>query len=130
MHTTLFMDTYPIHTYTLPKSTVQLATTTDVIAALKAKVDADGTADFIATYDHFAHTQALPQGEVGQGIQAAQLLVFCFGIKLPSPEAVAVRPRSIGVTEYADRFVISFMVAPNPAMNTTMQQWVKSLASA
>src|SRR5699024_3975412 len=129
MHSTMFMDKYPVHTFTLSKNTVPLAAASDVIAALKEKVDTDAVADFIAIYDHFAHTQALPQGEVAEGIQAVQLLVFCFGIKLPGPEAVAVRPRSIGVTEYADHFVISFMAAPNPAMNATMQQWVKELAT-
>ena len=42
---------------------------------------------------------------------------------------LAVRPRSIGVAEMADSFVVSFLEAPNPEANAAMESWVKGIAS-
>jgi hypothetical protein len=41
---------------------------------------------------------------------------------------MAVRPRSIGVVEKADRFVVPFLEAPMPLANAAMEGWVKALA--
>jgi hypothetical protein len=41
---------------------------------------------------------------------------------------MAVRPRSIGVVEKADRFVITFLEAPMPLANAAMDGWVKARA--
>jgi hypothetical protein len=40
---------------------------------------------------------------------------------------MAVRPRSIGVCELEDSFVVNFMEAPNDTANKTMEELVKSL---
>jgi hypothetical protein len=40
---------------------------------------------------------------------------------------MAVRPRSIGVTEYADRFVINFLEPPMPPATEAMEAWVRGL---
>jgi hypothetical protein len=40
---------------------------------------------------------------------------------------LAVRPRSIGLAELPDRFVISFLEAPMPEANRKMTEWVLSL---
>src|SRR5690554_4899904 len=93
----------------------------------EGQVEADSRACFIATFDHLAHTRSLPEGEISPDILAAMNLVFCFGIKLPSPQVMAVRPRSIGVTELADRFVINFMEAPMPVANNAMEEWARSV---
>lgn len=50
-------------------------------------------------------------------------------VALPGPEALALRPRSIGVAELADKFVISFLEAPMPVANTAMEQWAHDLRS-
>ena len=70
---------------------------------------------------------SLSEGKVAEGILAAKNIICCFGKVLPKPEVLAVRPRSIGVAEYKDRFVISFMEAPNPDANKAMESWVKGL---
>ena len=127
MQDATFMGKYPIHTLTVTKAGGRYSTTETLIAALQKKVEANPNAVFIALFDHFSHTASLPDGDVAEGILAAQQIIFCFGIKLPGPEVMAVRPRSISVTEYEDHFVISFMSAPNPAMNDTMKNWVESL---
>ncbi len=55
------------------------------------------------------------------------LLVFCFGIALPDPHVLAVRPRSIGVAETTEGFLVTFMEAPMPVANTAMEAWAKGL---
>jgi hypothetical protein len=42
---------------------------------------------------------------------------------------VAVRPRSIGVVELHDKFVVSFMDAPNPQAHDVMVGWVKGIVN-
>lgn len=127
MQFTRFMDTYPVFSLELPKNRTRFTSVDDILAELEAKVEACPVATRIARFDHFAHTRSLPDGEIADDIRAAKHLVFCFGVKLPTPLAMAVRPRSIGVTELDDRFVVAFMEAPNPQMNETLKQWVAEL---
>lgn len=123
-----FMDTYPTFTFTLAKAGSRFTSVEEIIAELKAKISANPTACFIADFDHYAHTKSLPDGEIAEDISAAQSVVFCFGIKLPSAQAMAPRPRSLNVCELPDSFVVTFMQAPNPKMTEVMQEWVKALA--
>ncbi|MGI6408140.1 MAG: DUF6858 family protein [Thiopseudomonas sp.] len=127
MQFTQFMDKYPVLSLELLKSQTRFTSVDEILAVLEARVEASPVACKIALFDHYAHTSALPEGEIADDILAAKHLVFCFGIKLPTPLAMAVRPRSIGVTELNDRFVVSFMEAPNPQMNETLKQWVTAL---
>lgn len=128
MQYTLFMDQYPVFSLELVKADTAFRSVDDIIAALDQKVEADPNACRIAIFDHYAHTSSLAGGEIASNIRAAKHLVFCFGIKLPNPQAMAPRPRSFGVCELDDRFVITFMKAPNPAMDETMQRWARELA--
>lgn len=122
-------EKYPISVLELPKSATTCRSVDDVIATLQARVAADPAAAEIGLFDHYAHTSKLG-GEIAPGIVAAKNLVFCFGPKLPAAEMLAVRPRSIGVAEYADRFVVSFMDAPLPAAQQKMTEWVEGLKNA
>lgn len=127
MQFTRFMDKYPVFSLELLKTQARFTCVDEILAILEARVEASPVACKITLFDHYAHTSALPEGEIADDILAAKHLVFCFGIKLPTPLAMAVRPRSIGVTELNDRFVVSFMEAPNPQMNETLKQWVTEL---
>jgi hypothetical protein len=60
-------------------------------------------------------------------IRAAKNVLFCFGLSLPSPEILGLRPRSIGVAELDDQFVISFMETPMPVANSAMEDWALGL---
>ena len=40
---------------------------------------------------------------------------------------MAVRPRSIGIADMGDRFVVSFMDAPMKPANDAMQAWTLAL---
>lgn len=128
MQYTHFMDKYPTHHVDLLKADTRLASMDEIMGYFRDKVEADPRACMIAEFDHYAHTTSLPEGEVAADIRAAKHLVFCFGLKLPNALAMAPRPRSIGVTEYDDRFVIAFLQAPNPMMNGVMLEWVGSLS--
>jgi hypothetical protein len=56
--------------------------------------------------------------------------MFCFGNKLPNGKISAVRPRSIGVTEFEDKFEIAFLEAPALIANEVMEGWVKELKNS
>lgn len=102
-----------------------------MLRALEAKAEAevDPTVRLISVFDHYGHTKMIG-GEIRPDILAAKNLIFCFGTKLPDPTMLAVRPRSIGIAELPDRFVISFLEAPMPEANRKMTEWVLSLRKA
>lgn len=127
MQFSLFMDKYPVFSKKLNKDSCSYQSVDEIIAKLRQQVDASPLAVFIAEFDHYAHTSSLEGGEIAADIRAAKSLVFCFGIKLPSPLAMAPRPRSFGVCELDDHFEIAFMEPPNPQMSKTMQDWVAQL---
>lgn len=127
MQYTHFMNKYPTHHLDILKADTSCTSVDEIIIFFREKVDTNPRACFIAEFDHYAHTRSLPEGEIAEGISAAKHLIFCFGLKLPNPIAMAPRPRSIGVCELEDRFSISFLEAPNPVMHTVMLEWVAEL---
>jgi hypothetical protein len=68
------------------------------------------------------------EGEIAADILDAKHVLFCFGTHLKNAQVMVVRPRSIGVLEKADRFILTFLEAPMPLANQAMESWVKSLA--
>ena len=127
MKQSIFQEKYPIFSLELDKTETSCESVDEIIAALKQKIEDHPAAQFIAIFDHYSHTKALPDGIIGTDMVDAKNLVFCFGIKLPNPEVMAVRPRSIGVTQTARGFVVNFMEAPMPKANTAMEAWALSL---
>ncbi len=127
MKQTLLQEKYPVFSLDLSKTETKFKNCDEIIAYLKSKVDEHDIATYIADFDHYAHTASLEEGVLEEGLIAARNLVFCFGIALPKAVMMAVRPRSIGVAEYADHFVISFLEAPMPMANQAMESWAKSL---
>lgn len=123
----IVMEKYPVFTLEMGKEECRLESVDAIIAELKAKVEADPVAAFIAVFDHYTHTKNLPQGEISPAIKDAKNLVFCFGPKLPDPKMMAVRPRSIGVAETENGFTLTFLEAPMPQINDKMESWVKDL---
>ena len=129
MQRSLSNEKIAICTVEVEKGETRFAHLDEIVDYLRRRIEAEPLARFIAVYDHHAHTCALPGGSVAEGILGAKNVVFCFGITLPSPEAMALRPRSIGVCELADRFVLSFTEAPMPVANLAMEQWAMSLCN-
>lgn len=126
MKKTLFLDQYPVHSLTLMKEELQYKRMSQIVDYFKEKINADSVAHFIAIFDHYAHTKALG-GEIMEGLLDVQNIIFCFGQAIPNTKIIAVRPRSIGICEFEDRFVIEFMEAPKEEIHTIMQLWTKAL---
>ncbi|MEZ5851537.1 MAG: hypothetical protein R3D68_12910 [Hyphomicrobiaceae bacterium] len=101
----------------------------DMVAHLRGEIERHSCARFIGIFDHYAHTRALPDGEIAPEIEDARNVVFCFGIAIPEPCALATRPRSIGLCKLADSFVISFLEHPMPLVNSAMEGWVRGLVN-
>ncbi|APW65561.1 hypothetical protein LPB137_06730 [Poseidonibacter parvus] len=123
----LFKDKYSIFEIEFKKDEVEFKSVDEIINALQVKIDSHPVIAFIAIFDQYAHTSSLEMGEVSPKIKAAKNIIFCFGKELPTPEVLAVRPRSIGVCELEDLFVINYLEAPNEAANETMENFIKSL---
>jgi hypothetical protein len=121
------MEKYPVFEMELGKNETTLRSVDEIIAHFKTRIDANPIVSYIGTFDHLAHTTSLPGGEVAPNILAAKLIVFCFGVKLPNPHVMAVRPRSIGVADLGDKFVVNFMEPPMPVATQAMEAWAKEL---
>ena len=126
----LLMEKYPVFYLELGKDETTFNNVDEIIAYLKEQIDAHPVASYIATFDHYTHTKNLPDGKIAPHIHDAKNIVFCFGIALPDTKVLAVRPRSIGVSETDKGFDINFMEAPMPVANDAMEKWAKSLRNA
>jgi len=120
-------DTYPIQALEISKDEAKFSTTDEIIEYLKSKIEAHPVAVYIDTFDHYTHTKNLPEHNMNESITDVKIIIFCFGKELPIPEMAAVRPRSIAVVEEEDKFVLSFMDAPNPVAHEAMKEWVKGV---
>ena len=123
------MEKYPIVVLEVAKDETTFKDVDEVLAYLKSKIDAHPVATYISIFDHYTHTSNLEEGKLSSDILDAKNIICCFGKELPSPFVMAVRPRSIGVAEMADKFVVSFMEAPNPVAQEAMVSWVKSIVN-
>lgn len=127
MRQSLLMEKYPTFDLDLPKSETTCTSVEDILARLKAKIDAHPKVAYIATFDHYAHTKSI-DGEIAEGIEDAKNIVFCFGMKIPNAHMLSVRPRSIGVADLGDRFHLSFLEPPMEVATKEMEAWCKELA--
>ena len=121
-----FMEKYPIYSYELLKTEITQKNIDEIINYFKEKIEVHPVAAYIATFDHFTHTKNL-DGEINPSILNAKNLVFCFGPVIPNTKVLAVRPRSIGICELTDRFVIDFLEAPKEQIHEIMEKWTKGL---
>jgi len=127
MKQSIVMEKYPVFELDIKKSETTFKTADEIISYLKEKIDNHSIAIYIATFDHYSHTKSLAEGEIAPDILDAKNIVCCFGKNLPKANMLAVRPRSIGVAELSDEFVVSFLEAPNPMANDAMESWVKGI---
>ena len=121
-----FQEKYPITVVDIAKSETTFDSATAIVDCFKTCIANTERVSYISSYDHLTHTQAIG-GENASEIQAAMNVVFCFGHALPNPQVLAVRPRSIGIADMSNRFVISFMDAPMKPANDAMQAWTLAL---
>lgn len=127
MKQSLLMEKYPTFDLQIGKDETSLTSVDEILAALKVNIDAHPKVAYIGIFDHLSHTKSI-DGEIAPEIKDAKNILFCFGVKLPNPRVLAVRPRSIGVTDMGDHFHISFMEPPMPMATDAMEEWCKALA--
>jgi len=127
MREMILQQSCPVFVEEIEKNETTLVSVDEIIGYLKVKIDENPNVAYIAEFDHFAHTSALENGEVSPDILAAKNLIFCFGPKIPSPYMMALKPRSMGISETKKGFVITFLEAPMPMATKTMISWAESI---
>jgi hypothetical protein len=130
MTQTILQEKYPVFVLDIDKNETKYKTTDEIINFFKEKIDAHPVCKYIGEFDHYSHTKSLPDGEIAEDIQDCKIIIFCFGNKLLNGKISAVRPRSIGITEYKDKFEIAFLEAPALIANEVMEGWVKELKNS
>ena len=126
MKQTLLWEKYPVFVAEIGRNETTCQDVNDIVSCLKAMIAENDRVQFIGVFDHHAHTRRIG-GDIDPAIRGAVDVIFCFGSTLPDPAVLAVRPRSIGVADLGDRFVVSFMEAPAAPVNGAMERWVKGL---
>ncbi len=129
MKQSTFKEKYPIWTLELNKTEIHQKSVPEILTYFKEKIEAHPIAAYIATFDHYRHTKN-HGGTINPEILDMQNIIFCFGPEIPGTKVAAVRPRSIGVCETKEHFIIEFMEAPAQSAHETMEQWAKSLKIA
>ena len=125
----LLQEKYPIFVAEIDKTETQYQSMDALIAYFRERIAENPKVQFIGVFDHFAHTTRIG-GPIMAGMSAAVDIIFCFGFAIPNPQMLAVRPRSIGIAELGDKFVISFMEAPMQPANEAMEAWTRGLRTA
>lgn len=129
MKQSMAMGKYPISEIDIAKDETTFKSVDEILVYLKEKIDTHPVAVYIATFDHYTHTKSLADGNINPDILDAKNIICCFGKQLPTPTMLAIRPRSIGVVEMEDMFVISFIDAPNSQAHEAMVRWVKGIVN-
>jgi len=119
-------EKYPVFVLDIFKNETTFTNVRDILRFFKTKIENHNICKYIGEFDHYEHTKAI-NGEINSEIKDCQLILFCFGNKLPNGKITAARPRSISVTEYEEKFEISFLEAPALIANEVMENWIKEL---
>jgi len=127
MQEKMFKEKYHIFEIEYKKEEIKYKNVDEIISFLEKKVKNHPIISFISIFDHYTHTKSLENSVISENILDAKNIIFCFGLEIPTPEVLAVRPRSIGVCETKDSFVINFLVAPNETANDTMKSFIKEI---
>jgi len=127
MKQSMAMGKYPISEIDIAKDETTFKSVDEILVYLKEQIDTHPVAVYIATFDHYTHTKSLVEGEINPDILDAKNIICCFGKQLPTPTMLAIRPRSLGVVEMEDMFVVSFIDAPNSQAYEAMVSWVKNI---
>lgn len=126
MKQTLLQEKYPIFVAEIAKTETTYQTVDALVDYYKGKIAENPKVQFIGVFDHYAHTSKIG-GDIVAGLRAAVDIIFCFGFAIPTPQMLAVRPRSIGIADMGDKFVVSFMEAPMQPANQAMEAWTRAL---
>ena len=126
MTKSIFKEKYSINSLIINKNETTFKNSKEIAKFFEQKIIAHPVAKYISTFDNYEHTSAM-NGEILEGIQEAQVVVFCFGKAIPTPKILAIRPRAFGITQLEDTFSIDFMDAPSDDLTNAMSNWAKEL---
>ena len=126
MKQSLLQEKYPIYVAEIAKHETSYKTVDDLVDYYRARIAENPKIQFIGVFDQYAHTRRI-EGPIVDGLTAAVDIIFCFGFAIPTPQVLAVRPRSIGIADMGDKFVISFLEAPMQIANEAMEAWTRAL---
>ncbi|PKO41781.1 MAG: hypothetical protein CVU33_00350 [Betaproteobacteria bacterium HGW-Betaproteobacteria-6] len=129
MKQTMLQEKYPVFVAEIAKTETTYNTVDELIAYYKGKIAENPKVQFIGVFDHYAHTSKIG-GPIVEGMKAAVDIIFCFGFAIPNPQMLAVRPRSVGIADMGDKYVVSFMEAPMQPANEAMEAWTLALRDA
>jgi uncharacterized protein DUF6858 len=129
MKKSIFMDKYPIYSLELNKDEISQKSTQEIVDYFVEKIENHPIATNISIFDHYEHTKKL-DGIINDEIIDAKNVIFCFGSAIPSPKMLAVRPRSIGISEFKEKFSIDFIEAPNEKPQDIMEAWTMALKNS
>ena len=129
MTKSILMEKYPIFSLNIKKNETTYRNVDEIISHLKGLVESHPIAKYIAVFDHYEHTLSIDKEGVVPEIKDAKNLIFCFGKQVPNTKILAVRPRSVAISELKDSFSIDFMEVPNEQLHLTTEKWVKSIAN-
>ena len=127
MKKVIFKDRYPVYTTEIPKKETRFSSTDEIIKYLKEKIEKHCIASYITVFDHYSHTKCLSGHKILEGMIDAKNIIFCFGKEIPNPKILAVRPRSIGICEFSDKFEINFLEAPKEGLQKELEGWIEEL---
>lgn len=126
MKKSMLNEKYPVCVLEITKSECGYSTVEELTEYFKARIAENPKVKFIGVFDHYAHTSSIG-GEINPAIVGAVDVLFCFGFALPNPQILALRPRSIGIADMGEHFVVSFMEAPMQPANLAMESWALGL---
>ena len=127
MTKSIFMDKYPVFSKVIQKNQTSYRNVDEIIEYLKDLIQKHPIATYISVFDHYKHTDCLEDNTILEGLVDAKNLIFCFGKQIPNTQILAVRPRSISVSELNDTFCVDFLEVPNAELHTLVKKWVDAL---
>ncbi len=126
MEKKIINEEFPIYYKEIAKRDTSYKHIGEIIAALQTRLADNPSAQVIAVFNLYDHVR-MRDGQVADEILGAQNLLFCVANAIPNSDLVALRPRSIGLTEFADRFVLNFMEAPAHPVTETMRTLIEAV---
>jgi len=126
----LLKDKYPVYVQSISKNKTIFNNVNEIISQYKKLINNHPITSFIAVFDNYEHTSNLKEHVISQDIKDAKNIIYCYGKSLDKIEVTGIRPRSFGVVETCDNFVISFMEAPDPIANEQMIEWTKNIINS
>jgi hypothetical protein len=121
------MDKYPVYTMEVYKENTSFSTVDEIINYFEKLINEHEIASYITTFDVYKHTDNLDNGTISEKIKSAKNIIYCFGKQIPSAQILALRPRSINVTEEENLFSINFLEVPNEEFQKLTEKWVSDM---